>query len=453
MAHFATHGATQNAPRSGLSEFDGEDFMPDMKPILRAGTFHLRRRVPKRFRKIEDRGEVWISLHTDSASIARDKAPIVWAEHLEAWEAKLRGETDVASERFEAARELAARRGFRFLPARDVARLPLPELVERVDRVFIRGRPDMREADALLGGARAPKVRVSDLPEVYFDLARDMIRGKSAGQVRVWRNPRLKAVENFQKATGRNPALDEITRDDMLDFRAWWEDRLDSDELTANSANKDFTHLAGMIRLVNKRRRLGLDIAPIFSDLAIKEGVKRTRLPFSPAWIREKLLAPGALDGLNLEARCILLGMVNTGYRPSEGANMTGDRIRLDAAIPHISIEPEGRTVKSANAIRAIPLAGVSLEAFRLCPRGFPRYQDKAGLSATLNKFLRENGLMETPAHVVYGLRHSFEDRMLTAGIDDRLRRDLMGHRLDRERYGGGGGLELRLRAIEAIAL
>lgn len=30
------------------------------------------------------------------------------------------------------------------------------------------------------------------------------------------------------------------------------------------------------------------------------------------------MLSPGALDGLNGEARAILLGMVNTGYRPSE---------------------------------------------------------------------------------------------------------------------------------------
>ncbi|MGR3661002.1 MAG: hypothetical protein ACU0CA_07415 [Paracoccaceae bacterium] len=61
-------------------------------------------------------------------------------------------------------------------------------------------------------------------------------------------------------------------------------------------------------------------------------------------------MAPGALDGLNSEACGILLGMVNTGYRPSEGAALRADTIRLDCDVPHISIEPDGRQVKSIYA-------------------------------------------------------------------------------------------------------
>ena len=95
----------------------------------------------------------------------------------------------------------------------------------------------------------------------------------------------------------------------------------------------------------------------------------------------------------------------------------------------------------------------VRLEVFREMPQGKPRYVDKLGLSATLNKFLRENGLMPSGEHTVYGLRHSFEDRLLIAGVDERVRRDLMGHRLDREKYGDGGGLKLRHKAIVSIAL
>ena len=100
-----------------------------------------------------------------------------------------------------------------------------------------------------------------------------------------------------------------------------------------------------------------------------------------------------------------------------------------------------------------IPLAGVSLAAFRACPNGFPRYHDKAGLSATINKFLRENGLMETPEHSLYGLRHSFEDRMLDRDVDERIRRDLMGHALNRERYGKGATMEHLQQVVQAIAL
>lgn len=60
---------------------------------------------------------------------------------------------------------------------------------------------------------------------------------------------------------------------------------------------------------------------------------------------------------------------------------------------------------------------------------------------------------METPAHTLYGLRHAFEDRMLGAGVDDRIRRDVFGHTLDRERYGKGATLEQVQGILQAIAL
>jgi integrase len=69
-----------------------------------------------------------------------------------------------------------------------------------------------------------------------------------------------------------------------------------------------------------------------------------------------------------------------------------------------------------------------------------------------VNKFLRANGLMESKKHVMYSLRHSFEDRLLRAGVDERVRRDLMGHGLDRERYGQGGGLSFKAEMVQRIA-
>ena len=144
--------------------------------------------------------------------------------------------------------------------------------------------------------------------------------------------------------------------------------------------------------------------------------------------------------------------MVNTGYRPSEGAALTDQTISLDGDVPHIRIEPDGRQLKSQYARREIPLTGVSLEAFRSFPAGFPRYRDNASLSATVNKYLRANGLLETPEHSFYSLRHSFEDRMLEAGIDERIRRDLFGHTLDRERYGKGASLARKAELLAGLA-
>ncbi len=421
-----------------------------MKPTLRGKTYHLRKRVPLRFAAIEPRETVWISLHTESEKVAKTKAPAAWSEMLEAWEAMLAGQTDQADAYFEAAKQLAQARGFRYLPAERVAKLPVEDILDRVESIRgVDGKPSSFEAASVLGGVTETIITVTRALEAYWGLAKDKTFGKSEDQLRRWRNPRLKAVKNFVDVVG-DKALAEITADDMLDFRQWWVEKIETEDLTPNSANKDLVHLGDVLKTVNRMKRLGLSLP--LSDLALKQGEKGQRPPFSNDWIKGKLLAPKALDGLNLEARCILLGMVNTGYRPSEGACLGPEQIRLDSAVPHISIEPNGRQLKSAYARRIIPLTGVSLEAFRACPEGFPRYADNPGLSATVNKYLRDNGLLESPKHSMYSLRHAFEDRMLAAGVDDRIRRDLFGHSLDRERYGKGAGLEQLHEIIQRIA-
>ena len=417
----------------------------------RGKTQYLYRRVPKRYAGVEPRQFVWVSLHTDSEAIATTKEVTAWANMVEGWEALLAGDSSDAETRFEAARELASARGFRFMKVADVAKLEREELLTRIEAVTqTNSGPDLKVAAAVLGGAVEPDITVSKALKLYWTLAKDKTLGKSEDQLRRWKNPRVKAVKNFVDLIG-DKALAKITGDDMLDFRSWWMERMELEDLTANSGNKDLVHLGDIFKTVNRMKRLGL-VLPL-SDLAIKEGEQRQRPPFSVDWIKEKILAPCALGGLNTEARCIVLGMVNTGYRPSEGAGLLGAHINLAAKVPHISIEPAGRQLKSKHARRVIPLAGVSLEAFRECPEGFPRYRDNPSLSATVNKFMRENGLMETPGHTLYSLRHAFEDRMLAAGVDERIRRDLFGHALDRERYGKGATMEHLQQVVQAIAL
>ena len=302
--------------------------------------------------------------------------------------------------------------------------MPPEKLLERIEAAT-----DPREGAALLGVAPMPKMTVSAALEEYWPLIRDKTLMKSPDQMRRLKNPVNKAIRNFISQCGDKP-IDEVTRDDMLDFREWWMERLVSERLTPNSGNKDLGHLSKVLKTVNNLKRLGLDLGPILSELTFKEGEKRTRPPFSTEWIKAKILAHDALSGMNKEARCLLLGMVNTGYRPSEGTTLNASTIHLSGDVPYIEVKTDGREVKSPNAKRIIPLLGVSLEAFRECPNGFPRYFDKPGVSATVNNFFNANGLRETPEHSLYSLRHSFEDRMLAANIDERVRRDLMGHNL-----------------------
>lgn len=424
-----------------------------MRLITRGGTLYLRKRVPKRYASVDPRAFVCLSLHTDSESIANQKAPKIWADLIEAWEAKLAGDTKDAEERFAAARELAAKRGYRWLAAKEVAKLPTDDLMNRVQHVIRSskpGKPDMIEAAAILGGAKEPEITVSRALELFWGLSEDRILGKSEAQIRKWESPRKRAIANFIEAIG-DKRVAEITRDDMLDFKTWWLERIKANGLAPDTGNKDFIHLGNVLRTVNDDKRLGIDLP--LSGLSIKGGDKRQRPAFSVKWIKEKLLAPGALDGLNLEARCIFLGMVNTGYRPSEAVGLHSQHIRLDTDIPHIRIEPDGRTLKNQPSRRLIPLTGVSLQAFKQCPDGFPRYRGGEAYSEIINRYLEDNNLRETPQHTMYGLRHSLEDRLLAAETDERIRRDILGHSLGRQRYGKGGSLEHVHRILQAVAI
>lgn len=410
-------------------------------PILRGEQYYIRRKVPARYAPVESRTIIQLCLFTDSPKIAAKKAAEVWAELVEAWECKLEGNDAEAETRLEAAMRLAQRRGYRFIPAEKVAQLPIAEIGKRLDAAKGKtGKVDKIEAEALVGLVPVPKLNVRQAFEEFYRVGADKIIGKSADQLRRHKAPRLKATNNFIKAVG-NKALAEVSQDDMFEFRDSLIKKVAAKEIQASSANKDLTYLKAMWTTVARAKKINLAYGNEGLTISDTTKKKNTRPPFSDVWIKAKLLADGALDGLNTEARLILLGMINTGYRPSEGAGLVADTIRLDADVPHIVIRPEDhRTLKNANAERVIPLTGISLKAFKQASSGFPRYAaNSASLSATVNKFLRENDLMEDEDTSMYSLRHSFEDRLLVAGIDERIRRDLMGHGLKRERYGKGG--------------
>ena len=96
-------------------------------------------------------------------------------------------------------------------------------------------------------------------------------------------------------------------------------------------------------------------------------------------WIVEKWFAPGAFDGLNEEARDILLMSIETGCRQSEIHDMPSNAIVLDANVPHLRIAfedgDEKREIKNTASVRCVPLVGVALAAARRHPEGFPRYR------------------------------------------------------------------------------
>ena len=233
--------------------------------------------------------------------------------------------------------------------------------------------------------------------------------------------------------------------------------RIEAGETQAETANKDFGHLSQVVREwcdLKGHTEIDNPFAKLRFDKAIDP--LATRPPFSRCWIAERLLASNALGRLNAEARDAFLVLITTGLRPSEVLSCPIDDFVLDAPIPFLRVAPHGRELKQRHTEKDIPLLGVSLEAAnRIVQRGgITRYRDKANAwSSVVNKSLETKELKETPKHSAYSLRHYVEDAHLTAGADDRVRADILGHKYARPVYGSGGGLEMRRAALDRIAL
>ncbi|WP_420337874.1 DUF6538 domain-containing protein [Roseibium sp.] len=167
--------------------------------------------------------------------------------------------------------------------------------------------------------------------------------------------------------------------------------------LSGNSANRDVGNMRRLFQAYYQRiGEEGRDNP--FRNLSFRDpkALKQDVPPFPAHWIRDRLLAPGAFDGLNRDAALLFLALVETGCRPSELCNITADQIHLDGAVPFIEIRFRAdRAIKTDSSVRQIPLVGVSLAAFIKAPDGFPRYRDKeTNFSAIGMRHLRRAGLL-----------------------------------------------------------
>ncbi len=142
-----------------------------VKPRSKKGMIELRRRVPVRYASVEDRKFIWVSLGTDSALEGKIRADAVWQQNVVAWEALLAGHSEIAEQSFDAARQIAQLRGFKFLPADKVLGMPVEDLLRRVEAIPAqKGKPDVIVARALLGTVADPGLKVSKALDMFWDL-------------------------------------------------------------------------------------------------------------------------------------------------------------------------------------------------------------------------------------------------------------------------------------------
>ncbi|WP_367176892.1 DUF6538 domain-containing protein [Donghicola sp.] len=429
--------------------------------IQRNGRWHLRMRVPQRYRLVEPRAEIHRSLRTESEREAMRRLPAAEAAILAELDAQLAmGAPTEPDDIFKAAVALAASRGVSYRSAVELSNGPLDEILERLDMLQKSDSPQV--ADALLGGVDVPQLKLSELvAEVERICAHDN-RLKNSSQMRLWRNPRHRAVANLIEALGADKPVLEFGVADAKAHRKWWRNRIETEGLKSDTANKDFSNMASL--LSHYYESLDLDDPPRpYSGISIREkNAKKTRkLEIPVEWMKEKWLAPGAFDGLNDEARDILLISIETGCRQAEIHDLPSDAIVLDAEIPHLRVTfeegDEKREIKNGSSVRLVPLVGIALAAAKRHPQGFPRYRDKRGYSNLINKFLRNRGLMPSAKHTVGGTRHAWESRLKATGLVSDDRAEMMGHSVGsaraREVYGDEMDLNGRQRLAQLVAL
>jgi hypothetical protein len=422
----------------------------------------MRMRVPRRFLAVAPtKTEIHRSLGTDSLRRAQELLPAVKAAIIDELEARLDLNREaMGTDAYRSAVRVASARGFTHQSISQIASGSFDALLQRVEA--IKPNDDSMTVKAILGGVEQPTLMVSGLVAEVERISKHENRFKSENQMRLWRNPRLRAVANLQAALGGDIPVTDIRSEEALKHRSWWLERIAQTSVSADTANKDFANMSGMLRRYYDHQNMAQPPKP-YAGIQVSDRHKKKmrKLQIPTDWIKEVWFAEGAFDGINTQARDILLMSIETGCRQSEIHDLPADAIVLNAPIPHLRIDnSEGehrREIKNAPSSRCVPLVGVALAAAKRNPCGFPRYRGASSYSATVNKYLRTRGLLPSPKHTIGGTRHSWEARLKAALIDSDDRGEMMGHDVssirNRELYGDEMPLERKLELAQRVVL
>lgn len=437
------------------------------------------RRVPRDLKDLDARFPVIrTALGTYDLAEARHKRDLLQAADDALWAAfRAEGTSTQSTAIHHAAVARARSFGFQYKSAQELsATATWPELSERLE-VISAHRDEPNVATALLGVVEAPRARFGDALDMFIkDFNREKLSKMSKSQFKKWKDIPNRAIADFIEVVGDKP-LDEITREDARVFHQYWQDKIvpavpGQKALTASYGNRQIGELRKLYRVYFDRVHNTPDRPNPFGRLNFKTGKQKSRATFEEGWICDKFLSGDFLSGLNVQARGIMLAMVETGCRPSEICNLDERCIRLEGPTPHLVIRPrslaqimeedpdfdpvdfEPRILKTDDSERRLPLVGISLEVFKRFRKGFHQYfEGEVAASAAINKYLKENRLRPTAKHTLYSIRHSFEDRLLRANVSDDLRRHFMGHKVKRPPYGEQGGLRWQHDLFSAWAL
>lgn len=255
------------------------------------------------------------------------------------------------------------------------------------------------------------------------------------------------AVQSFIRVIGDRD-INRITRDDV---REW----------LAQERRRGLAPATVLRRLDSLRAMVGRAYMDLELDRAnpfVKHGIPggkgsaADRVPFNREHLalidRYLVTAPR----LHPDTRNLIRLLRNTGMGVGEAAGLAVADVSLTGDIPFVWVHANAiRTLKTAVRDRRVPLIGVALEAATDAveratgPGLFDCYgasgRGADNISIRINAALRRAGIPRSPRLTSYSFRHGLVEALRMAGVQDDLRRRLMGHaaRDIHGRYGATG--------------
>ncbi len=416
-----------------MAHFSLGDFMADYV-YKRGKRYSYIRRVPEELWDIEGKKTIRIALKTSDYEEAKQKALIYNARLKKYWDELLSKSGSISDKErdYRKAVATAKRYGFIYKNIDEMLDASVDELVERIDAAQGKSK---EVSKSLMGLTEKPKLMLSECLEPYWPLCTDRTQGFDDLKMRKWQNPRKRAVNRFIEVIGDKP-IDEVTKGDVITFKEQWLELIAGGK-SPDSANREISSIKDVLLLLGRHLELDIPVAAMFDGMRLKKSTKQ-RPPFPISHVQDVIFEPGALDGLNDQARAILYILADTGARLNEIVGLEPADIFLDAPQPYIWIRPNKKrpTLKTIDSQRKIPLVGSALVGAKMFPDGFDRYQNSEAVSATLSKYLKKHKMFPTTEHKVYSLRHTFYDKLVKSKAPDTMKQALMGHLKKGPRYG-----------------
>ena len=417
------------------------------------GIWHYQRRRPVRYRNVERRELIRVSLHTRDFSEAKLLAAQVSHDLDRDWRAaKDRGVSLCAQDAADRYRAAAALQNLHGLEPKAASELSDEDLLDRL-RLLIVGQHTAPEQKAILGMTPEPEFSLGDAFDRFWDYIKDEWSRVSHDQQRVKRNIYLKAIRSFEEAVGSLP-FSQVERRHAVQFRSWWVERVEAKGLKPYTGNREINSLRRMFG-VNYDID-GLSKPNPFSGVRLKETAEVARIPLETEQIRA-LISPEALPNLAPDFVRLVYLLVNTGMRPVEAIGLELDDVILEHEVPHVHVRKNAvRGLKTDHSERLLPLLGVSLRAAEelVAAGGWGKRSGKnMYATSVINKAMRESGIVTDKRQSLYSLRHWFQDQLTKRDVVDRAQAQLMGHKFHRPKYGYGKDLAELREIIAAFAI